>query len=206
MRAAGDDKARIWQNTCSLCKHRRRWSAAFHMKQTYIRTLVVRSLTPRGPRGRLWAGSLTLPCRIGRNGVTRSKREGDGCSPVGRLAILGGWWRNDRRGKPRSGLALTALRTTDGWCDAPGHRCYNRRIMLPFAASHEDMWRADHQYDVVLDLGWNRHPRRQGRGSAIFLHLMSEAGGGTAGCVAVSGRHIDRLMALIGPKTMIDIR
>ena len=158
------------------------------------------------PFALLVAGNLRIRARIGRNGATFDKREGDGKSPRGCFALLGGWWRPDRRLPPRTGLRMAPLHARLGWCDAPGHRSYNKLICLPFFASHEEMWRADHQYDVVLDIDWNRTCRRQGRGSAIFLHLMNPAGTGTAGCVAVPPTAIDRLMARIGPKTRIKFR
>jgi len=176
------------------------------VKHQYIQVIRVFRLEPRGPRARLVAGSLTLSCRIGRAGAAHDKREGDGRSPRAAMAILRGWWRPDRRLPPRTGLALKPLRKTDGWCDAPGHGRYNTLVCLPFSPSHEEMWRADRQYDVVLDLDWNRRSRRQGRGSAIFLHLMNDAGTGTAGCVAVPMARIDALMTRIGPKTRIEIR
>ena len=156
-----------------------------------------------------------MPCRIGRAGITSCKREGDGKSPRGAMRILGGFWRTERRLPPRCGLALKPIRRSDGWCDAPGHANYNRMVRLPFTPSHETMWRDDHQYDVVLDLDWNRSCRRQGRGSAIFLHLMSDkalaalkagtTGGGTAGCVAIHPARIDALLARMGPRTRIRI-
>jgi L,D-peptidoglycan transpeptidase YkuD (ErfK/YbiS/YcfS/YnhG family) len=39
-------------------------------------------------KGRLVAGSLVIPCALGRSGTTRAKREGDGASPVGRFALI----------------------------------------------------------------------------------------------------------------------
>lgn len=177
-----------------------------HHGNRFVRFLVVHPLEPRGSRALLVAGQAVFACRIGRNGRTHAKREGDGATPVGIFALLGGWWRADRRRRPPTGLGLRPMRQSDGWCDAHHHRLYNRPVTLPFAASHEQMWRGDHQYDLVLDIDWNRHPRRQGRGSAIFLHLMSANRGGTAGCVAVDSSRIDRLMARIGPATRIIIR
>ena len=175
------------------------------MKRQYVETVQVFRLARSGPRALLVAGTLRMPCRIGRNGATHVKREGDGKSPCATMAILGGYWRADRRLPPRSGLELTPSRMRDGWCDAPGHRNYNRPVRLPFAASHEEMQRQDGQYDVVLDLDWNRRRRVQGHGSAIFLHLMADGGTGTAGCVAVPAGHINRLMAVIGPHTRVRI-
>lgn len=162
-------------------------------------------LEPSGPRALLLAGGLALACRIGRNGATHDKREGDGKSPRGAMRILSGFWRADRRPPPRTGLTMRPIRADDGWCDAPGHRLYNRRVRLPFSASHEAMTRADALYDVVLDLDWNRRRRRQGRGSAIFLHLTPPARTGSAGCVTVPAARIDALMARIGPRTSVRI-
>ena len=158
--------------------------------------------------GRFLLDERTTRCALGKGGVIEAaeKREGDGKSPIGRFRLLSGWWRPDRRLPPRTGLALKPLRRDLGWCDAPGHGRYNRLIRLPFSPSHEEMWRADHQYDVVLDIDWNRRCRRQGRGSAIFFHLMNDTRTGTAGCVAVPAAAIDRVMARIGPKTRIEIR
>jgi L,D-peptidoglycan transpeptidase YkuD (ErfK/YbiS/YcfS/YnhG family) len=67
------------------------------------------------------------------------------------------------------------------------------------------MWREDDLYDIVLDLGWNRGPIRRGRGSAIFLHLARDDLAPTAGCVAVPKAAARRLVARIGPRTMIEI-
>lgn len=175
------------------------------MKRQYVETVQVFRLAPNAPRALLVAGGLRMPCRIGRNGATHVKREGDGKSPCASMAILRGFWRADRRLPPRTGLVLTPTGLQDGWCDAPGDRNYNRPVRLPHAASHEEMRRRDGQYDVVLDLDWNRRRRVQGRGSAIFLHLMSGAGTGTAGCVAIPAGCIDRLMAVIGPRTKVRI-
>ena len=50
-------------------------------------------------------------------------------------------------------------------------RNYNRLVKLPYAASHEELWRDDHLYDLVVVLGFNDDPVVPGKGSAIFLHL-----------------------------------
>lgn len=166
-----------------------------------------RALAPAGSGRRdlawLRVGQVMLPCRIGRSGISRAKREGDGATPAGTLRPLRGFWRADRRGRPPTLLSLQPLRRHDGWCDAAGHGQYNRLVRLPFPASHEEMWRADHVYDVVLELDWNAKPRRQRRGSAIFLHLTNEKHGPTAGCIAVSPARIDWLLARLSRQTRI---
>jgi L,D-peptidoglycan transpeptidase YkuD (ErfK/YbiS/YcfS/YnhG family) len=161
------------------------------------------ALDPR--RGKLFAGSLVLPCALGRSGTTHGKREGDGGSPVGRFALIQAFYRADRMMRPRTKLPLRTIRPSDGWCDEPKDRRYNRPVTKPYAASHEEMWREDHLYDVVIDIAWNRGPIRKGRGSAIFLHLARDGFEPTAGCVAVDKRMIRRLLERIGPGTRIEI-
>jgi len=148
----------------------------------------------------------TLRCALGQGGIRAMKQEGDGATPVGLLPIRRILWRADRGARPATAIPAEPIAPGDGWCDDPTHRDYNTRIRLPHSARHEKLWREDAVYDVVGVLGWNDAPVVRGRGSAIFLHLMNETGGGTAGCVAVFPRAINRLMARIGPKTMIEIR
>lgn len=156
-------------------------------------------------RGLLVAGALRIPCALGRTATTHAKREGDGASPVGRFRIIQAFYRADRLPRPRTLLRLRPIRPKDGWCDAPAHRAYNRPVTLPFAASHEVLWREDRLYDVVVDIDWNRGPIAKGRGSAIFLHLRRDDFEPTAGCVAVGRDRIARLLARIGPRTRIEI-
>ena len=156
--------------------------------------------------GRIVAGNLVLRCALGRSGALASKREGDGGTPRGRFALLGGYYRPDRLRRPRTGLALRPLRPNDGWCDDPGDRRYNRPIRLPARARHEAMWRQDHLYDIVLDIAANRRPVVRARGSAIFLHLARPGFLPTEGCVAIERRMAQRLLAVLGRRTRIEIR
>ncbi|HEX8167564.1 MAG TPA: L,D-transpeptidase family protein [Beijerinckiaceae bacterium] len=156
-------------------------------------------------RGRIVAGPLVLPCALGRSGPTRDKREGDGATPVGRFRALQAFYRADRVRRPRARLPLAPIRADDGWCDDPRDRNYNRPVRLPYPAGHERMARDDGLYDVVLDLAWNRGPVRKGRGSAIFLHCARPGFTPTEGCVAIDPNAIARLLARIGPRTMVEV-
>jgi L,D-peptidoglycan transpeptidase YkuD (ErfK/YbiS/YcfS/YnhG family) len=175
------------------------------MKRTRIPLIRVHPSPLDRRRGRLVAGNLVLPCALGRSGPTRAKREGDGASPVGRFALLQGFYRADHGPRPRTGLKLRPIRRRDGWSDDPGDRRYNRLVPLPCPTSHEAMWREDHLYDIVIDIAWNRGPTRKGRGSAIFLHLARPGFEPTAGCVAVEPAKARRLLERIGPETRIEI-
>lgn len=175
------------------------------MHPTTVHLIRVRRSPLDRTRGRLVAGTLEIPCALGRNGTTAAKREGDGASPVGRFRLIGAFYRPDRVRRPLTRLPLRPIRPTDGWCDDPRDRRYNRPVRLPYPSSCEAMWRDDHLYDVVIDVAWNRGPSVRGRGSAIFLHLSRPGFEPTAGCVAVEAGKVRRLLERIGPRTRIQI-
>ncbi|MHB2168329.1 L,D-transpeptidase family protein [Alsobacter sp. R-9] len=154
-------------------------------------------------RGRIGIGHRTYPCALGRSGATRRKREGDGATPLGVLRPLGVFWRRDRVTRPLCLLPRRPIQANDGWCDDVNHPRYNRPVRLPFPASHETMRRADHLYDVVIDLDWNRRPAIRGRGSAIFLHLARAGYAPTEGCIAVSAKTMRLLLPLLTPATRL---
>ena len=158
-----------------------------------------------GPRGWLRVGGdLALPCALGRGGAVRAKREGDGGTPAGTpMRLLRGWYRPDRFPRPRCLVPLAPLPRGLGWCDEPGAALYNRPVALPTMPGHEEMWRRDGLYDVVIVLDWNIAPRRAGRGSAIFLHCAKSPESGrrlkpTLGCVALRPDDMRRLLPRLG--------
>jgi L,D-peptidoglycan transpeptidase YkuD (ErfK/YbiS/YcfS/YnhG family) len=166
----------------------------------------IRALPGDRRKGRLTAGALTFRCALGKGGITRAKREGDGGTPAGRFPLRRIWWRADQASVPMADLPRRRTTPADGWCDAKGHPRYNRPVALPFTPSHETMWRADRIYDIVIEIGWNDRPAIQGRGSAIFFHLARPGFTPTEGCVAITRRDMDRLLPLIGRGTRMDIR
>jgi L,D-peptidoglycan transpeptidase YkuD (ErfK/YbiS/YcfS/YnhG family) len=157
------------------------------------------------------AGRLSWPgggarAVCGRGGVRPDKREGDGASPEGRFALLPGFYRADRLALPPTHLAMTALRPEDGWVDDPADPHYNRLVSLPYPAHHEEMWRTDGLYDLVVPIGYNSDPPLPGRGSAIFLHVARPDFAATEGCIAVTRDVLGGLLGLLGPGSMIQIR
>ena len=143
-------------------------------------------------------------CALGRGGITAAKREGDGGTPLARMALLGGYLRG-RAFKRASRLPLSPITPTLGWCEVPDDRNYNRPVRMPYAASHERMLRADGLYDACIVLDWNIRPRRRGRGSAIFFHLARPGYTPTQGCVAVSRRTMARLLPLLSRRTELRV-
>ena len=156
-------------------------------------------------RGSVRLGDLNLPCALGRSGRRVRKREGDGATPVGCWRALGVLYRADRVGRPSTGLPVRRIRPSDGWCDAPADRNYNRPVRIPYAASAESLWRSDRLYDVVVVLGYNTRPRMRGRGSAIFMHVARPGYAPTEGCIALKQEHLLLLLRQLGPGSRVRV-
>ena len=171
-----------------------------------IRRLVVTRAPGRISAGLLQAGALTIPCSLGRHGVTWSKREGDGKTPAGRFRLMGGYWRADRLRPKQGALRLRPINAHMGWCDDASDANYNRPLRLPARARHEELLRADGLYDVVLILDHNQRPRVRGHGSAIFFHLTRNGNDPTAGCVAIARAQMLRLLPRLSRDCVMIIR
>jgi len=212
------DKGPGTRNVLSPSGYARRGLISQHLASKWLKTsqpciaqLIVTKkakIDPNGvfPQGRLRAGSLTLPCAIGRTGIRHSKREGDGATPVGRWPLLFGFYRADRLARPKAYAQFDALDQGLGWCDDAASPAYNRPVRLPFAPSHEDMWREDGLYDLVIVLGQNLKVRHKGGGSAIFLHCARPEFSPTAGCVALRPQDFRRLLPRLSKKTVLIVR
>jgi L,D-peptidoglycan transpeptidase YkuD (ErfK/YbiS/YcfS/YnhG family) len=152
-------------------------------------------------RGLLITDGRAVPCALGRGGVTRRKREGDGATPAGALRPVQAFYRADHGQRPRCMLPLRSIRARDGWCDDMRDRNYNRAVTLPYPAGCETMRRPDALYDIVVELDWNRKPAVRGRGSAIFLHVARDGFRPTEGCVAIRIADLRRLLPRLSGQT-----
>ena len=171
------------------------------MRRNPLSTIFVRPSVLDRRRGRLVAGSLSIRCALGRGGVVRAKREGDGGTPAGALRPVELMFRPENGHPDAPFLPSRPIRPNQGWCDDPRHPRYNRRVALPFPGSHERLWRDDALYDCVIELDWNRRPAIKGRGSAIFLHIARPGFTPTEGCIAVSASAMRRLLPLLSTET-----
>jgi len=144
-------------------------------------------------------------CAIGRGGIGMKGGEGDGITPIGIFPIRRVLYRPDRVSPPQTKLPVSPIAEDDGWCDAPGDANYNKPVKLPYAASHERMWREDHLYDAVVILGFNDDPVIAAKGSAIFLHVARADYGPTEGCVALSLPDLLAVLEMLSPGDTIRI-
>ena len=154
--------------------------------------------------GRLHYLGRAMPATCGRGGVCDDKREGDGATPRGVLRIAAVMYRPDRVTSP--GPWAVPIYPGDVWCDDPSHASYNHLCRKPLPARHEQMRRADPQYDIVMITDWNWPKARPGAGSAIFLHQWRRPGAPTAGCVAVARPDMRWLAARAAPGTRLVVR
>ena len=146
--------------------------------------------------GRVFWDQRTFKCALGKGGAlpAAEKREGDGTTPLGIWPLRRVFYRPDRLNPPVCSLPVAALKPEDGWCDDPKDVAYNRPVTLPYPASHERLWREDHVYDLIVELGHNDDPVVPYLGSAVFMHVAKPDYAPTEGCVAL---HLDDLLALV---------
>jgi len=144
-----------------------------------------------------------VAARVGRNGVKRNRREGDGTTPLGRMAITGSF---GLAAKSTTALPYRRVLERDCWISDVADPAYNRRVRRARCAPpNEDLHRiaASGAYEFALTTDYNTSPILVGKGSAIFVHVHSYISAGrtksTSGCVSVSRVAMKRLFALLDP-------
>lgn len=158
------------------------------------------------PLGRLHAGPVVISCALGGGGIKRDKREGDHATPAGQFRLVAGFYRPGRALRRSALLPMRPLHPGDGWCDDPASALYNRPIASPCRPSHENLWRDDDLYDIVIVLNYNLCPRRKNRGSAIFLHCARPGFAPTEGCIALRRDDLRRLLPRLSRNTVLTIK
>jgi L,D-peptidoglycan transpeptidase YkuD (ErfK/YbiS/YcfS/YnhG family) len=171
--------------------------------KTSLRRLTVRRRPAAAARGWLVAGPLALPVALGRAGIKANKREGDGATPRGAFRLKRLWWRGDRHPRPATLLPVRRIGASDGWCEDPADRRYNKPVKIAPQSKADRLRRQDDLYDYIIELDHNTRPRVAGRGSAVFIHVARPGFAPTAGCIALKTGALRRLLARVGPRTTI---
>jgi len=146
-----------------------------------------------------------IKCAIGKNGITKNKKEGDLKTPSGIFKLKKVFYRKDRIKFIKTRLKIKNIKKSDGWCDDPASKYYNREIKFPFKGSAEKLWRKDSIYDLIVVLNYNFNPIIKNKGSAIFLHICKKNYAPTKGCVAVNKKDMMNLLVNIKSNTKIII-
>lgn len=145
--------------------------------------------------------------RVGRNGVSPNKREGDGTTPAGIFAIGVRMYGNS----PNPGVTYpyVRLRCGDWWVEDTTSAAYNtfQRIGCgrkpPFKVTTPDMSASPHAYAHLAVVEYNMHPVVRGRGSGIFLHV--QIGKATSGCISLRGPALIHVLRWLRPNALAEI-
>ena len=148
---------------------------------------------------------LKFKCALGKSGIGNKKIEGDNITPKGVFNIIKIYYRKDRLKKLTSKFKLIKITKKMGWCDDPKSRKYNQLIKLPTKYSHENLYKKDNTYDLILVLNYNMKPIIKNKGSAIFIHVAKKNYKKTAGCIALKKIDLICLIKEIKQNTRIII-
>lgn len=151
-------------------------------------------------------GDKVYRCAIGAAGIKKNKIEGDKATPAGIFGLRYVFYRPDKlETAPCNGLSCRELSKNDGWCDDPKDPRYNNHVKLPYHANHEQLWREDDVYDVIIVTTHNSKPVIPNNGSAIFIHVARKDYPPTEGCIALSKPDLLEILESIVPSTQIII-
>ena len=146
-----------------------------------------------------------LNCCIGKNGVTKRKREGDFKTPLGVFTIGKLFFRKDRIKKPETLLSVIEIKKNMGWCDDINYpNKYNRIIKINNKIRHEKLKRKDNKYDLLIPINYNTKKTVIGLGSCIFIHLTKNYKP-TAGCIALKKKDFLIMLKIIKKNSKIKI-
>ncbi|MDA9684349.1 L,D-transpeptidase family protein [Candidatus Pelagibacter bacterium] len=146
-----------------------------------------------------------VKCALGKRGIGTKKKEGDKITPKGRYNIKFLLYRKDRIKKIKTKLKKIIIKKNLGWCDDPSSKNYNKLIYLPTENSHEKLYKSDNSYDIVLVLNYNMSPVKNGKGSAIFIHVAKRNYKKTLGCIAINKIALLKIISEIKKNTIVEI-
>jgi L,D-peptidoglycan transpeptidase YkuD (ErfK/YbiS/YcfS/YnhG family) len=153
--------------------------------------------------GRCWApvaGPWTA--RIGRNGLSDDRREGDGTTPTGTYGI--GRTMYGVAADPGVRYRYRRIVCGDYWVEDPRSPHYNtfRHVRCgtppPFRVTGERLWTYTTAYRHFAVVRFNMDPVVPGRGSGIFLHATT--GGPTNGCISLPLGQLRQVLRWLRPE------
>ena len=134
---------------------------------------------------------------VGKNGVSASKCEGDGCTPIG-LYPLG--FTFGIYPKPDTAMDYKRITDTSYWVDDPESTHYNEWVEGHENAdwsSAEKLSEHTGSYAYALVIDYNMDPIVSGEGSAIFFHCGERP---TVGCVSVPQQKVLQILKWLNPE------
>jgi len=144
-------------------------------------------------------------CALGKAGVNKKIKEGDGITPKGVFKITKIYYRADKIKVIKTNIKKIKITKNMGWCDDPTSRFYNRQVKLPSKFSHEKLYRNDDLYDLIAVLNYNTNPIIRNKGSAIFMHIAKGSYKKTEGCIALKKDDLIKILMQIKKNTKISV-
>jgi L,D-peptidoglycan transpeptidase YkuD (ErfK/YbiS/YcfS/YnhG family) len=141
--------------------------------------------------------------RVGRNGVSSNRREGDGTTPTGTYTIGTTMYGNSA--DPGVRYRYRKLRCGDWWSEDSTSPTYNTFQHVtcgeppPFKIKTSGMWQQPVAYAHLAVIDFNTRPAVPGRGSGIFLH--AQTGRSTNGCISLRHDELVRVLRWLDPKS-----
>ena len=151
----------------------------------------------------LWKEILRTNARVGYNGITNNKYEGDGKTPSGIYSLGEAFGVANNPGTNKNYLKLN---NNHYWVDDSNSRYYNK--LVDISQVNKDWNSAEHLidnktvYKYAVSINYNTNCVKN-RGSAIFLHCSG--GRATAGCVSVPEDVMVTLLRKMRSDTLIGI-
>jgi L,D-peptidoglycan transpeptidase YkuD (ErfK/YbiS/YcfS/YnhG family) len=142
------------------------------------------------------------PARLGFNGLSDHKVEGDGTTPSGIYGIGPVMYGNSSN--PGVRYPYDPLVCGDWWDEDPTSRWYNKFVQIPCGSypawtggDSEALWTETTAYQSFAVIDYNTDPVVPYRGSAIFLHDGIAAP--TTGCVSLAPAELDQVLDWLAP-------
>ena len=161
------------------------------------------TLTLHTKRNGIWTETLSCSARVGKNGITSNKREGDGKTPTGIYSFGQAF---GVAGNPGTSRGWLQVNNNHYWVDDVNSPYYNKLVDASqtgiqwSSAEHLIGYPTAYRYAIAVNYNTACTP---GAGSAIFLHCST--GGSTAGCISVSQVNMIRILQSLQGDTLIGI-
>ena len=143
--------------------------------------------------GTLMHNKKLYKCALGKNGITKNKKEGDKKTPAGIFSLGKIFYRKDKIENLKTKRKKVIIKKNMAWCDDPRNKFYNKLIVTN-DKSKEKLFRKDNLYDIIIVINYNIRPVKKNKGSAIFIHLSRKNYSGTMGCIALNKKDLIEIL------------
>ena len=161
------------------------------------------TLTLHTKQNGIWTENLSCSARVGKNGISSNKKEGDGKTPTGIYSFGQAFGIASNPGTSRNWLTVNS---NHYWVDDINSSYYNRLVDASQtgiqwnSAEHLVSYPIAYKYAIAVNYNTACTP---GAGSAIFLHCST--GGSTAGCISVSQSNMIQILRNLQNDALIGI-